>query len=101
MKDKVSVITAFYNAEKYILQAIHSVNSQAIDDSFDIEYVLINDCSTDKSLDVINYYFSEMKNEKIDVKIIDTPENLGCGGARKFGIDNSTGNFLMFLDADD
>ena len=40
-------------------------------------------------------------NKKIDYRVIEPEENLGCGGARKFGIDNSTGNYLMFLDADD
>ena len=99
MKDKVSVITTFYNTEKYILQAIHSINVQVVDDTFDLEYILINDCSTDQSLEYVNTYFSKVPNENIDVKIISTSENLGCGGARKFGIDHSSGNYLMFLDS--
>ena len=46
MKDLISVITPFCNSEKYILQCIKSVNEQIVDDTFDIEYILINDCST-------------------------------------------------------
>ena len=101
MKDKISIITTFYNSEDYILQTINSVNSQIISDDFDVEYLLINDQSTDKTLDLIKYFFSEVKNEKIEVRIINTPYNLGAGGSRKLGIKESTGNYLMFLDSDD
>ena len=101
MKDKISIITTFYNSEDYILQAINSVNSQIISDDFDVEYILVNDQSTDKTLDIIKYFFSKIKNDKIEVRIINTPNNLGVGGARKLGIKESTGNYLMFLDSDD
>lgn len=101
MKDKISIITTFYNSEDYILQTINSVNSQIVSDDFDVEYILINDQSTDKTLDIIKYFFSEIKNEKIEVRIINTPFNLGAGGSRKLGIKESTGNYLMFLDSDD
>lgn len=101
MKDKISIITTFYNSEDYILQAINSVNSQIISDDFDVEYILVNDQSTDKTLDIIKYFFSKIKNDKIEVRIINTPNNLGVGSARKLGIKESTGNYLMFLDSDD
>lgn len=101
MKDKISIITTFYNSEDYILQAINSVNSQIISDDFDVEYILVNDQSTDKTLDIIKYFFDEIKNNKIEVRIINTPNNLGVGSARKLGIKESTGNYLMFLDSDD
>ena len=101
MKDKISIITTFYNSEDYILQTINSVNSQIISDDFDVEYILVNDQSTDKTLDIIKYFFSELKNDKIEVRIINTPINLGAGGSRKLGIKESTGNYLMFLDSDD
>lgn len=98
--DKVSVITTFYNAEKFILQSINSVNQQFID-GFEIEYVLVDDKSPDKSREIITNFINNHGNPNIDFRIIEPEENLGCGGARKFGIDNSTGNYLMFLDADD
>ena len=101
MKDKISIITTFYNSEDYILQAINSVNSQIISDDFDVEYILVNDQSTDKTFDIIKYFFSKIKNDKIEVRIINTPNNLGVGSARKLGIKESTGNYLMFLDSDD
>lgn len=101
MKDTISIITTFFDSEKFILQCIDSVNNQIISNDFDVEYILVNDHSTDQSLNIINMYFSKLKNEKINVKILKTPENLGAGGSRKFGIEHSSGNFLMFLDSDD
>lgn len=102
MKDKVSIITTFYNAENYILKCINSVWDQEISNDFEIEYILIDDYSEDKTKDIIEIFFKEYGDYgSCHYKIIKTPQNLGCGGARNFGIANSTGNYIMFLDADD
>ena len=102
MKDKVSIITTFYNCENYILKCINSVWNQEISDDFDIEYILIDDNSEDKTNEIIDIFFKEYGQlSSCTYKIIKTPQNLGCGGARNFGIANSTGNYIMFLDADD
>lgn len=98
--DKISVITTFYNAERFILQAVGSVNQQVID-GFEVEYVIVDDKSPDKSREMLENFIQVQGNKKIYYRVIEPDENLGCGGARKFGIDNSTGNYLMFLDADD
>jgi glycosyltransferase involved in cell wall biosynthesis len=98
--DKVSVITTFYNAERFVLQAVNSVNQQIID-GFEVEYVIVDDKSPDNTRKIIEDFINTHGNPAIDFRIIEPDENLGCGGARKFGIDNSTGNYLMFLDADD
>lgn len=101
-KDVVSVITTFYNAQTFILNAVNSVMQQECDNSFEIEYVIVDDKSPDNSRKLLEHYLQNFPNpNKINVRIIEPEENLGCGGARKFGIDNATGNFLMFLDADD
>lgn len=99
MKDLISVITTFYNSEKYILQCIKSVNEQIVDNTFDIEYILINDCSEDKSELIINKYFNESKN--INYKIIKNEKNFGSGISKKLGIQNANGDYFMFLDSDD
>ena len=99
--DKVSIITTFYNAKNFVLEAINSINQQEIDEHFEIEYVLVNDKSTDESVDIVRSFINTNGNKKIDFKIFEPKENLGCGGARKFGIDHATGNYFMFLDADD
>lgn len=98
--DKVSIITTFYNAQNFVLEAINSINQQEFE-GFEVEYVLVNDKSTDKSKDMVEAFISKYGNKNIDFKIYEPEENLGCGGARKYAIDHATGNFFMFLDADD
>jgi len=102
MKHRLSIITTYYNAQDYIIEAINSVMTQEFDTDFvEVEYVLVNDHTPDHSEDLIRDYLYHHSNPNIELNMITTPENLGCGGARKFGIDNSTGDYLMFLDADD
>ena len=99
---KISIITTFYNAEQFIVNAINSIAQQIISDDFCIEYVIVDDKSEDNSRNLIEKYFnSNPVSEKLQVILITPDNNLGCGGARKYGIDNATGDYYMFLDADD
>lgn len=100
--DVISVITTFYNAEKFIFNTLNSVNQQIID-GFDFEYVLVDDKSPDKSREILeNFIKNNVPDDRKDKwKIYEPEENLGCGGARKYGIDHAIGDFFMFLDADD
>lgn len=100
MKNKISIISTFYNAEQYLDQSIQSVLKQTCQ-NINIEYILINDCSTDNSLDVAKEKIKDFEKENFSVSILTTKNNLGCGGARKFGIEHATGDYFMFLDADD
>lgn len=100
-KTKVSIITTFYNAERFILNAIHSIRCQICpNNNFEIEYVLVDDHSTDNSRSIIENYMKG-NGTNGDWKIIKPEKNLGCGGARRFGIEHATGDLFMFLDADD
>lgn len=109
MKRTVSVITTVYNTQQYIAVAVNSVFNQIItDDDLFLEYVIVNDQSTDNSVYMIEKYIAQWKSQhnnelphNMSVKIITPDENLGCGGARKYGIEHSRGDYLMFLDADD
>ena len=98
---KVSIITTFYNAQNFILDAINSINQQIIDDDLEVEYILVNDKTPDKSYEIAKDFIDKNGNPKINFRFIEPEENLGCGGARKFGIDHATGDYFMFLDADD
>ena len=98
---KVSIITTFYNAQNFILDAINSINQQIIDDDLEVEYVLVNDKTPDRSYEIAKDFIDKNGNPKINFRFIEPDENLGCGGARKFGIDHATGDYFMFLDADD
>lgn len=89
----VSVIIPVYNVEKYLSICIESVLNQTYKD---YEIILVDDGSTDNSLAICNEYASE--NNKI--KVIHQ-ENKGLSGARNTGVNNSTGEYIFFLDSDD
>lgn len=100
--NKISIITTFYNCENFINYALLSVINQQTENLINIEYILVNDCSTDNSLDIVNQFIETYKNvNNIEIKLVTPENNLGCGGARKFGIEQATGDYFMFLDADD
>ena len=98
---KLSIITTYYNAQNFILDAVNSINQQIIDDNLEVEYILVNDKTQDNSDKLVKEFIKEHGNPKINYKFVEPETNLGCGGARKFGIDNATGDYFMFLDADD
>lgn len=97
---KLSIITTFYNAKDYILSAINSINAQD-KTGLNYEYIIVDDKSQDETRFLIEEYIKNNVQDKQNWKIIEPSENLGCGGARRFGIDNATGDYFMFLDADD
>ena len=90
----VSVITPLYNAEKYIERCILSVLNQTF---IDWEMLIVNDCSTDNSLDVVKLY-SQADSR---IKLINMPKNSGVAAARNAGINAAKGRFIAFLDSDD
>ena len=91
---RISVIVPVYNAEKYLRECISSIAEQTMKD---IEILAINDGSTDKSLELLDELSSKYKGK---LKII-TKENGGAGSARNIGLDNASGEFIKFVDADD
>jgi glycosyltransferase involved in cell wall biosynthesis len=90
MKNLVSVIIPCYNAENYVSEAIENALHQSYDP---IEVIVVDDGSTDGSLDVIKS-FSEQVTWR-------TGENQGVSAARNRGIEIAEGEFVKFLDADD
>ncbi len=90
---KVSVVIPVYNVEQYLEKCLESLINQALKD---IEIICINDGSTDNSLLILKKYAE--KDSRI--KIIDK-ENEGQGVARNIGIQNSTGEYITFVDPDD
>ena len=90
---KISVILSAYNEEKFISKAIESVVNQTLKD---IEIIIINDGSTDNTLDIINSY-AEKDNR---IVVIDQ-ENIGLGASRNKGMKIAQGEYVTFLDGDD
>lgn len=89
---QVSVIMASYNKEKYIGKAIDSIIGQTFDDW---ELIIIDDCSSDRSVDVIRSYQDNR------VRFYKNKENIGIAKSRNKGIDMSEGAYIAILDADD
>jgi len=92
-QNKLSIICPVYNAEKYIEQCIQSILSQQFQD---FELILINDGSSDNSLNICNQY--AQKNPQI--KVINK-HNEGVSIARNIGLKNANGEYIIFIDADD
>ena len=88
----ISIIIPVYNAEKFIEDTINTVINQTYDN---YEIILIDDCSTDNSVNIINKYLNE------DIKLYKNKENIGVGLTRNAGIKHSKGDYIAFLDADD
>ena len=90
---KVSVIVPVYNTEKYIERCLNSLLTQTFGD---IEIIVINDGSTDKSMQVIE----RLAEEDSRIKVIEQT-NQKQGAARNRGLEIAKGDFITFIDADD
>lgn len=91
---KVSVIVPVYNVERYIEKCLETLVSQTLED---IEIIIVNDGSKDKSIEIINKFI-----EKFPKKIVYLEkENGGLSDARNYGIAYAKGEYIAFLDSDD
>lgn len=93
MKNKVSIIIPVYNCEKFLDKCLDSLINQTYND---IEIILVNDGSTDRSLEICRKY--EKKDTR--VKVIDQ-KNGGVSSARNSGLAEATGEYILFVDGDD
>ena len=87
---KVSVIIPVYNTEKYLKRCLDSLVMQTLEN---IEIICINDGSTDKSLDILKEYESNI--------VIINQENQGQSVARNKGLEIAKGEYIGFVDSDD
>ncbi|RRD38851.1 glycosyltransferase family 2 protein [Leptotrichia sp. OH3620_COT-345] len=94
IRDKVSIITPMYNAEKFIKQTVESVISQTYENW---EMLIINDNSSDGSYEAVKVYSEKDKR----IKIINSEINVGVVKGRNTLIDIADGQYIAFLDADD
>ena len=92
---KISVITPVYNAENFIVQAVES----ALQFEEVWEIILVEDQSPDNALEVCR----NLAEKHDRVKLFQHPDkkNHGAGASRNLGMENATGDFIAFLDADD
>lgn len=90
----ISIIVAVYNVEKYIENTLKSIVNQ---DYADFELVIVDDGSTDKSVEVINEF---LNRKNINWKLI-KKENGGQSSSRNVGLRNASGEYIVFMDSDD
>lgn len=93
-KPFVSVVMPVYNAENYLEDTIKSITNQTFGD---FELILVNDCSTDESAKICDFWCTQDKR----IKVLHLEENGGAGNARNLGIDTAVGEYLTFVDSDD
>ncbi|MCX6810607.1 MAG: glycosyltransferase [Candidatus Berkelbacteria bacterium] len=91
---KISVLMPVYNAEKYLAETINSVLNQSY---LNFEFIIVNDCSTDSSLEIIRKY---QKNDQ-RIKVVSLAKNIGVAGALNAGLKICSGKFVARVDADD
>lgn len=92
---KLSIIVPVYNVENYLRKCINSLLTQDIDKN-DYEIIIVNDGSTDGSLDIANELVSKSDN----IRVV-SQNNKGLSGARNTGINNAKGDYIWFVDSDD
>lgn len=91
---RLTLIVPAYNVQGYIRECLDSVLQQ---DFTDFEIVAVDDCSPDGSGDIMDEFASRDSR----VRVLHLSENVGLGRARNAGIEQATGDYLLFLDSDD
>jgi len=95
MERDLTLAICIYNAEQYIEETLQSVMAQTMQD---FHLLIVNDCSTDNSVNKIHHFF---KNNPRQYELFFFKENKGIGYARHFAERHATTKYMMFLDADD
>lgn len=94
---KVSILVPFYKVENYVGRCVESLFTQTYTN---IEYVFVNDCTPDKSMEVINDYIQKYGVQD-KCKMIVHEKNQGISASRNDCLDNMTGDYFLFIDSDD
>lgn len=94
IKGLVSVIIPTFNVEKYVASTINCAVNQTFKD---VEIIVVDDCSSDRTVDIVK----EMMKEHGNIKLFVQPRNMGAAEARNRGLTEAVGEYVAFLDSDD
>ncbi len=94
----VSVIIPVYGVERYVERCVRSVVTQSYQN---LEIIIVDDCTPDRSVAIINAVLQEFPYRKRQTQIIHHEQNLGLAGARATGLFYSSGKYLLQVDSDD
>ena len=92
---KISIIIPIYNVAPYVERCLYSALNQSYED---IELVLVDDCGTDNSMNIVSEVVEKYVGNK-KILLFKHEHNLGLSAARNTGIKNATGDYLLFLDS--
>ena len=93
----LSIIIPVFNSEKFLEECLNSICNQVKENKENIELILVDDCSIDKSIKILEKYSELFKF----IKLIKLKKNLGPGNSRKIGIKSAIGEYMCFVDSDD
>lgn len=95
---KVSVLVPVYGVEEFIAQCATNLMDQTYKD---VEYIFVNDCTPDASIDQLKQVIEQYPERRQQVKILNHAQNLGSAIARKTALNAATGDAVVFVDSDD
>ncbi len=95
---KLSILVPIYNAEKYVERCVVSLMEQTLEE---IEFIFVDDCSTDKSLDILQSVLAKYPLRHGQVQVLRHSFNRGSSAARNTALEVAKGEFITFADSDD
>lgn len=95
---KVSVIVPIFKTEKYIEKCAKSLLNQTLDD---IEYIFIDDCTPDNSMEILRRVVEQFPGRAGSVRLERMPENSRLAAVRSYGLQLATGEYVIHCDSDD
>lgn len=95
---EVTICVPVYNVEKYIERCARSLFEQTVKD---LEFIFIDDCSKDGSIEVLKRVMNKYPERKGQIRIIRHDNNKGLAGARNTAVENCETEFLLHVDSDD
>ena len=94
----VSIVVLLYQSETTLERCVRSLFEQTLKD---VEYVFVDDGSSDNSVPLLRRLISELVPESPDIKIVRHERNRGTGAARNSGLREAKGDYMIFCDSDD
>ena len=94
----VSVIIPVYGVEKYIERCARSLFEQTMED---LEYIFVDDCTPDASMDILARVMDDYPARRCQVKVLHNEVNRGLAYTRRRGVEASTGDYIIHCDSDD